>query len=404
MSAGALQGLAFAAAIGAIAYGAFSKPPPPTSNSAEVFDRVWRLIDENYWDADIGGVDWDASRERFRPIAIAADDTAELYENAIWPMLDQIGESHVDAVRPTEDTSRLADKIGHFSGRRGEVLSGASEGVGDLGGLDIVFDGQRWFIYDVRQGSEADRADLSPGLVIAGLGVDAASEGRIRAQLRVADASGETRQVSYEFEPQARSSEGKLQIRNSGVVVMRFNGFDRETVDWALGQLKSAEPKPLVIDLRGNRGGDIDETLRFIAAFVPGKVSIGNSLGRGWPHTFPMEAPSDGMEYRGPIAVLIGPKTSSGGEVTSYALGKHRNAPLVGERTAGAVLAAKTFYLPDGGELMIATGNFITADNQRLEGDGVSPTMPVAPTLAAIREGRDLALEAAERAVLAVAP
>jgi C-terminal processing protease CtpA/Prc len=280
----------------------------------------------------------------------------------------------------------------------------SSDGVGDLGGVDAVFDGKRWVVYDIRKDSEADIAGLSPGLVIAALSVDPAARGRYQAKMRVADPAGAARSVSYEFAPRVRTSSRSMEARPSGVVVLRFDIFDAETIDWALGQLRQAEPAPLLLDLRSNRGGDIDEMVRFVSAFLPSGVLVGNSKGRRWPHTFPLNATNDAMEYRGAVAVLMSPKTGSAGEVTSYTLGKHRKAPLVGERTAGAVLAARTFTLSDGGELMIATGNFTTADNQRLEGVGVLPTITATPTLEAIREGRDLVIETGERAVLSVAP
>ena len=50
--------------------------------------------------------------------------------------------------------------------------------------------------------------------------------------------------------------------------------------------------------------------------------------------------------------------------------------------------------------MIVVGGLFLTPDGRRLEGVGVSPDLPVAQTLATVRAGRDLPLEAAEKALL----
>jgi carboxyl-terminal processing protease len=83
----------------------------------------------------------------------------------------------------------------------------------------------------------------------------------------------------------------------------------------------------------------------------------------------------------------------------AYALRHSGRAVLVGDRTAGQVLTARNWPLPDGGRLSVATGNFTTANGARLEAVGVSPDIAVSETLNAIREGRDLVIEAADAAL-----
>jgi hypothetical protein len=47
--------------------------------NAEVFDRMWTLVNEHYFDANFRGVDWPAMRARYRPEALAATDDTVLY-------------------------------------------------------------------------------------------------------------------------------------------------------------------------------------------------------------------------------------------------------------------------------------------------------------------------------------
>jgi carboxyl-terminal processing protease len=77
---------------------------------------------------------------------------------------------------------------------------------------------------------------------------------------------------------------------------------------------------------------------------------------------------------------LIDGGSRSGKEVVARALQRHRRATLVGERTAGAVLAGQPFLLADGSLLFLAVQD-IRVDGEKLEGVGVSPDVPLAADL-----------------------
>lgn len=47
---------------------------------AEVFERVWKTVDEKYYDPKFNGVDWEAVREKYRPLAEKAASDAEFYD------------------------------------------------------------------------------------------------------------------------------------------------------------------------------------------------------------------------------------------------------------------------------------------------------------------------------------
>ncbi len=73
----------------------------------------------------------------------------------------------------------------------------------------------------------------------------------------------------------------------------------------------------------------------------------------------------------------------------------HRGT-VVGRPTKGYVQGAKSYYLPGGGCIWIPESNYIGLDGKQMEGRGVIPDVIVpAPTLASLRVGRDLDVEAA---------
>lgn len=69
------------------------------SLNARIFDRAWSLVGERYWDRNMGGNDWEAIRDRYRPQAVAAEDERQLY-TVVNTMLSQLDDSHVYATSP----------------------------------------------------------------------------------------------------------------------------------------------------------------------------------------------------------------------------------------------------------------------------------------------------------------
>lgn len=144
-----------------------------------------------------------------------------------------------------------------------------------------------------------------------------------------------------------------------------------------------AEADALVIDFRGGWGGC---NPAFVQLFDPAAPDLTRIDRDGRKTTF---SPS----WRKPLAILIDGGTRSGKEVVSRALQRHKRALLVGERTAGAVVAGQVNLLSDGSLLFLAVQD-IVVDGERLEGVGVKPDAQV-PAGLEYAEGRDPQLERA---------
>lgn len=87
----------------------------------------------------------------------------------------------------------------------------------------------------------------------------------------------------------------------------------------------------------------------------------------------------DGI-WRKPLYVLINGGSRSGKEVVAYGLKQSHRGPLIGENTAGAVLAGSPFLLSDRSLLYLAVMD-VRVDGKRLEGVGVAPDIPVQDSL-----------------------
>ncbi len=156
----------------------------------------------------------------------------------------------------------------------------------------------------------------------------------------------------------------------------------QELLEEALqGNLAGADA--LIIDFRGGWGGC---NPGFVQLFDPAAPDLTRIDREGKKTTY---SPS----WRKPLAILIDGGTRSGKEVVSRAIQRHKRGTIVGERSAGAVVAGQITPLSDGSLLFLAVHD-IVVDGERLEGVGVKPDVEV-PAELPYAEGRDPQLERA---------
>ena len=108
-----------------------------------VFDDVWETVRDRYYDPTLRGLDWEAEREKFRPLAARAETTAELY-TVLRNMLSALKDPHTRVYAPDE----------RFDWQHPRFISiGVS--VREVGGVPVVV--------SVERKSEAERAGLRAG-------------------------------------------------------------------------------------------------------------------------------------------------------------------------------------------------------------------------------------------------
>jgi len=122
-----------------------------------------------------------------------------------------------------------------------------------------------------------------------------------------------------------------------------------------------AEADALVLDLRGGWGGASPQHAELYAGATPTMSFIDRA---GVEHLA-------SFRWCRPVVALIDVETRSGKEVLAFAL-RRAGVPLVGQRSAGAVLGATAWLLSDGSLLLIASHD-VLVDGERLEGRGLDP-------------------------------
>jgi len=133
----------------------------------------------------------------------------------------------------------------------------------------------------------------------------------------------------------------------------------------------------IVLDLRANGGGLVEEAQLIASIFIP-KGTIVTTRGRTQP-TQTLTATGDAISTSIPMVVLVDANTASAAEIVTAALQDDRRATVVGTHTFGKGVFQEEQPLSNGGALDITVGEYFTPDGRNLGGGGVKQGAGITP-------------------------
>lgn len=365
---------------------------PSTGVAAEintrVFDAVWRRVDGNYYDSSRTGAQWDAMRTRYRPLASAAASQRDLYA-VLNRMLASLEDRHAVALPPTLVRNQLAERDGRSVsvGLTLRPVEGALVVSAVHSGSPAWLAGVRpgWMLVEV-DGAPVDPRAFTPDPPHNAVFLDQ-HDGRVDVRL-------EAREFDYAPVRTATRSE-------DGGLVVAFDGFVAGLSEWFANELRRADPAGLILDLRGNSGGQLTEMHKTLDLLFEGRVDYGFERTRAGRARSLVVAGSGPGAFKGPVVVLVDDGSVSAAELAGAMLQESRRAVVVGQQSAGSVLLAWRTSLPDGGQLRLSERDLVLRSGLRLEGAGVTPDRVVRRSLQDWRTGRDPALAVAREQLAA---
>lgn len=144
----------------------------------------------------------------------------------------------------------------------------------------------------------------------------------------------------------------------------------------ALDDLKSKGAKGYVVDLRGNPGGYLSESVRIASNFIEKDKVVVSTIDKNKKK---IEDKSVGGDYIGvPLAVLINKGSASASEVVSGALKDYKAAVLVGEQSFGKGIVQQIFELPGGEGLKLTVAAYYSPNGTNIHKIGITPDEVVA--------------------------
>lgn len=148
--------------------------------------------------------------------------------------------------------------------------------------------------------------------------------------------------------------------------VTRFAQTTYEEFREALYQLKAQGMQRLILDLRNNPGGIMQDAVEMVDELVPGNPVIVRTKGRTIPEQT-LRAQEVGAFESQPVIVLVNSYSASASEIVAGALQDHDRALIVGQRTFGKGLVQNQFPLPDGSLLQMTTARYYTPSGRLIQ-------------------------------------
>nr|WP_237694856.1 S41 family peptidase [Streptomyces sp. SID5468] len=372
----------------------------PAAEWRQMYAETGRLMRDNFWRPDLGGVDWDGVLDRYRPLldrVATHDDLCDL----LWEVHGELGTSHAYVVPPRGRGDAL-----HRQGLLGADLVRDGDGVWRVARVlpsETSDPGARSPLaapgVAVRAGDALLAVDGRPVDPVAGPGPLLVGTAGKPVELTVVGATGEPRAVvvvpiadeePLRYHDWVAGRRAHVHERSAGRLGY-LHVPDMQGYGWA--QLHrdlriEVAREGLVVDLRENRGG---HTSQLVIEKLVRRV-VGWDVPRGArPSSYPLDAP------RGPVVAVADEFSGSDGDIVNAAIKELGIGPVVGTRTWGGVVGIDSRYHLVDGTLVTQPKYAIWFDSLGwdLENHGVDPDIEVVPTPQDRVAGRDVQLDTA---------
>jgi carboxyl-terminal processing protease len=385
----------------------------------EVFEKVWKEIDEHYYDPAFGGVNWNDVHDRYLPLVQAAKDDQDFY-SILDRLTAELHDAHTRFSSPEQWENRKKHQRVSTGFRPGYV-------EGKVVVLDVYLE------------SNAQRAGVQPGMIVTavdGQPMDAllakaaktvleSSTERV-TQLRVLSnvfggtletpflgkfqrADGSEFEAKYPRQVISNAPHVTAALLPSGFGYIRFDEFQHSVVGDFKVALEHFHAAPgLILDMRWNGGGD-GATLQAVSELFFNKktlfevrqsrkqVSAGERDGQHTEETKVYVGKKSEKIYSGPVVILQSVYSASATEVFGAGMQDSGRATVVGGQSCGCVLGiTHDRVMKGGGVLEVSEILWFSPKGRKLEGEGVIPDKAVEPTIASLQQHKDLLLEEGE--------
>jgi len=163
--------------------------------------------------------------------------------------------------------------------------------------------------------------------------------------------------------------------------VKSFSETTTDELTRALAAMRQQGMRSLLLDMRGNPGGLLEEAVNVSDLFLQDGVVV-TTAGNRREGRDEREAHPQGTEPNYPVAVLIDGGSASASEIVAGALKNHNRALIIGSTSFGKGSVQTIRNLPDGGALKITIAQYLTPGDVSIQGVGIAPDLELSPMTA----------------------
>jgi carboxyl-terminal processing protease len=351
--------------------------------------------------------------------ALVGDDDAQLYNEATGIIADdyyrKVNRKQLLNKALGSAVESLNDRFSnYFDPKQYQSFQEATEGAFEGVGMNVEEVPRGLRILTVFKGSPAAKGGLKPGdEIIAVNGHTLKGASSESATTRIKGRAGTSVTLTL-VTGKEQPRDVKLQRAKVDVPVVESKMVDKDgekvayvklssftsgahgAVGKAVKGLLAKGAKAVVLDLRDNGGGLLNEAVGVSSVFIP-EGKIVTTKGRSRPEQV-FEATGSAISTKIPVAVLVNGESASASEIVTGALQDRDRATVVGTRTFGKGVFQEIKELSNGGALDITVGEYFTPKGRNLGGGGPKKGAGITPDVQAKdndKTKRDEALDVA---------
>ncbi len=187
------------------------------------------------------------------------------------------------------------------------------------------------------------------------------------------------------------------EMREDGIAYVQLLDFSSDAsskLQEAVEALLKENPSGLILDLRSNPGGLLNEAVLTAGLFLPqDQLVLIERSKDGTEH--PYRSPNSPVALEVPMVVLVDAGSASASEIVAGALQDHNRATLIGETTLGKGSVQWRRELSNGSEIRVTVARWFTPADRAIHGEGLEPDVAVELTVEDDEAGRDPQLDRA---------
>ena len=264
-----------------------------------------------------------------------------------------------------------------------DVLRFKINNTGEYTGIGAVLTRKKdlLIVKEVYKNFPADKAGLKPGDEITQIGDIELSEYKEETNQLFKGAKNTKIDIKYLRQTKVNSTQivldeieiksvpfyAKIDEKTGYIVLARFNKKASQETKEALEQLKREGAERIIIDVRDNPGGLLNEAVNICNLFVPKNETIVTTKSKINKHNTTYKTQNDPVDTQIPLIILVNDRSASASEIVAGALQDLDRAVVVGSRSFGKGLVQRPVDLTYGTQLKVTISRYYTPSGRCIQ-------------------------------------
>lgn len=260
-------------------------------------------------------------------------------------------------------------------------LNYVSTQYGGIGAGTLFIEG-KLFVNEVSEGNPANKQDIKPGDQIVKInGTDTQGKDRSQISQLLRGPKGSSLSlvliregavlnktlIREEIKQPNVSYFGMLEDQVGYIKLDKFLENSGQEVKDALTNLNKSNPKGIILDLRNNGGGILQEAVKIVNLFIQKDILVVVQKGRNPEKTIRYQTTNQAISPQVPLVVLVNGSSASASEIVAGALQDLDRAIVIGQRSYGKGLVQQTFNLPYNSLVKVTVAKYYTPSGRCIQ-------------------------------------